>query len=312
MVKKRSPICWFGGKGGMTAKLIDLLPSHHIYVEAFGGGGNLLFAKDPAPVEVYNDLNSGLVNFFNVLRDEHRVQRLVYLLTMTPNSREFYYQCKETWQDHEDPVEKAYRWFVVARLSFGGMFGASWGHTKTTSTRGMGSRNSAWISAQQLIGECHSRFMRVQVEQQDFRILIPRYDTPQTLFYLDPPYVPATRKEGKYEHEMTEEDHAVLVEIMLGLEGMVMLSGYRHDVYKPLEKAGWKRKDFPVFCRVYGRTAAAKRTHGEALGDKLKRVECVWLSPNAQANARGKRSSKPKAKAAARIHAYPAGELAAA
>jgi len=65
----RSPMWWFGGKGKMVKKLLPLIPQHKIYVEVFGGGASLLFAKEPSPVEVYNDLNSDLVNFFRVLRD---------------------------------------------------------------------------------------------------------------------------------------------------------------------------------------------------------------------------------------------------
>ncbi len=63
----RSPILWFGGKGNMVAKILPLFPPHRIYVEPFGGGASLLMAKAPAPVEVYNDLDSGLVNLFRVL-----------------------------------------------------------------------------------------------------------------------------------------------------------------------------------------------------------------------------------------------------
>ena len=53
----RSPIVWFGGKGLMTAKLLKLMPPHKIYVEVFGGGASLLFAKRTSPVEVYNDID---------------------------------------------------------------------------------------------------------------------------------------------------------------------------------------------------------------------------------------------------------------
>lgn len=57
----RSPIWWFGGKGNMVAKLLPLIPPHRTYVEPYGGGASLLFAKNPSPVEVYNDLNQAVV-----------------------------------------------------------------------------------------------------------------------------------------------------------------------------------------------------------------------------------------------------------
>lgn len=110
----RSPIVWFGGKGNMVAKLLPLIPPHRIYVEPFGGGASLLFAKKPSPVEVYNDLDSGLVNFFRVLRDPKKFERLHKLVSLTPYSREEYDFCRATWETCDDDVERAYRWYVVA------------------------------------------------------------------------------------------------------------------------------------------------------------------------------------------------------
>ena len=120
----RSPIMWFGGKGKMTAKLLPLLTPHRIYVEVFGGGASLLFAKDPAPVEVYNDLNEGLVNLFRVLRDRGQFDEFQRLVALTPYARAEYDYCREHWQAQTDPVQRAYQFYVVARMSFGGHFGS--------------------------------------------------------------------------------------------------------------------------------------------------------------------------------------------
>jgi DNA adenine methylase len=78
----RSPVVWLGGKHSMVLKLLPLLPpaqSIKIYVEVFGGGANLLFSRDPAGIEVYNDLDSGLVNFFRVLRDPKKIRQILSL-----------------------------------------------------------------------------------------------------------------------------------------------------------------------------------------------------------------------------------------
>ncbi len=275
----RSPIWWFGGKGNMVAKLLKLIPPHRIYVEPFGGGASLLFAKEPSPVEVYNDLDSGLVNFFRVLRDPEKFERFYRLAALTPYSREEYYFCRETWRDVQDDVERAYRWFVVARMSFSGSFGESWSFTVSFSRRGMSGATSKWLSALEQLPQVHERLMRVQIEHDDFRKIFPRYDTEETFFYVDPPYVLQTRRNSWYTHEMSLQDHEELVEILLNLKGKAMLSGYAHEVYRPLEEAGWRRIDYQTACHAAGRT---RRTgllgKGGAVWEKQPRVESVWLS----------------------------------
>jgi DNA adenine methylase len=281
-VKLRSPINWFGGKGNMVEKLLKLIPKHHIYVEVFGGGAQLLFAKLPSPVEVYNDIDSSLVNFFRVLRDPEKFQRFHQLVSLTPYSREEYYFCRATWQQCEDDVERAYRWFVVARMSFGGDFGAGWGFSLNTSSRGMNKLCSDWLSTIELLPQIHTRIMRVQIEHKDFRELIPLYDTPKTLFYMDPPYIPETRRSGGYRYEMTIDDHKELVDIILKLKGMVMLSGYRHPIYEPLEQSGWVRYDYETACHAAGKTRGTGILGDGAAKRMQPRVESAWLSPNCQ------------------------------
>ena len=246
----RGPIRWFGGKGNMLRRLLPLIPMHETYVEVFGGGAALLFAKEISPLEVYNDIDSGLVTFFRVLRDPEKFARFYHLAAFTLYSREEYYYCRETWADVEDEVEKAYRWFVVARMSFGGHFAHSWGFNLT----GHSPSSGAWANTLRLLPEIHQRFSQVQVENRDFRKIIETYDLPDTFFYLDPPYVLETRRSGGYAHEMSIDDHKALVDILLRIKGKAMLSGYAHEVYAPLESAGWHRKDFPTVCHAVGRT----------------------------------------------------------
>ncbi|MGC9030097.1 MAG: DNA adenine methylase [Desulfomonilaceae bacterium] len=279
----RSPIVWFGGKGQMVKKLLALLPRHHIYVEAFGGGASLLFAKEPSRVEVYNDLDSGLVNFFRVLRDPQKFARFYHLAVLTPWSREEYDYCRKTWQDVEDEVERAYRWFVVARMSFSGNFGRSWSACVTHSHNGMASTTSKWLSILREMPMIHERIMRVQIEHQDFRQLIPHYDTENTLFYLDPPYVPETRKDGGYSCEMSLVDHAEMVDVLLGIKGMAILSGYAHPVYNKLEQNGWQRIDYSTSCHAVGRTRQTGVIGPGSAAKKSPRVESVWLNPAAVA-----------------------------
>ena len=280
MSRLRSPIWWFGGKGMMVAKLLPLFPSHYTYVEPFGGGASMLMAKEPSPVEVYNDVDLGLVGFFRVLRNPEQFQEFYRLVSLTPYSREEFYHCRDTWEQTQDPIECAYRWFVVARMSFGGKFGSSWGFVVTQSRRKMAGPASNWLSCIDQLPAISERLLRVQIEHNDFRKVLDTYDTPNTLFYCDPPYVHSERSSTRCKCEMSNSDHQALIEKLLILQGKVLLSGYVNEVYLPLEEAGWERRDFKTVCYAVGHTRKTGiQGEGSALA-KQPRIESVWISPN--------------------------------
>jgi len=254
----------------MLAELLPLIPDHRLYCEVFGGSAALLLAKLPVAVEVYNDLDSGLVNFWSVVADPSKFEQLQLRLALTPYSEELFQQWRHGWADGEDDVEQARRWFLVARASFAGRFsrgGYSWriSQHRTQSTAGR------YLSAVDRLTDVHERLRGVQVDHADWSVMLNRYDHPDTLFYLDPPYVQSTRSgyiEGdRYRHEMTDDDHIRLVDRLLVAEAKVMLSGYDNDIYRLLDEAGWSRHTFTTHI-------AAKQT------DKPERTEAVWLSPN--------------------------------
>jgi len=263
----------------MTKKLIPLVPKHRIYVEVFGGGASLLLAKEPSLVEVYNDLDAGLVNLFRVLRDPALFAEFRRHVQLTPYSRGEFYRYRELWragQAPADPVENAVAFFVLARQNFGGRFGNSWGVTVTQSSRGMASTVSAWLSAIDLLPEVAERFLRVQIECLDWRRLLPIYDTAETFFYLDPPYLPSTRKGGQYTHELSESDHEDLVDALLALKGKALISGYANPLYTKLEAAGWRRRDFATVCHAAPRTRASGLRGSGSLTANAPRTETVW------------------------------------
>ena len=263
----KSPLCWYGGKTRLVPKLLPLVPKHQTYVEVFGGSAALFFAKDVSPLEVINDLNSGLVNFYWVLRDPEKIRKFTYLANLTPYSREEFNFCRSTWQTCKDDVKKAHRWFVVMRESFaavGGRFGLS-----VTAGGAVG----GYLAAIQRLPEIHKRLRHVQIENRDFRKLIQTYDRATTFFYLDPPYVLSTRKRKAYDHEMSDEDHTELVKMLLRIKGKAMLSGYANPIYEPLKRCGWKRHDFKATCATSVKFAKGGK------GANLERIESVWVKP---------------------------------
>jgi len=134
-----------------------------------------------------------------------------------------------------------------------------------------------WHAAISRLTLVRRRLAQVQVEHSDFRQIISTLDTPDTLFYCDPPYVTGTRKGGKYLLEMSDDDHRDLVRLLLQIKGKALVSGYSHPIYVPLEEGGWRRIDFSALCQVGGRTRADARVL-----TSQGRTESLWISPNCE------------------------------
>jgi DNA adenine methylase len=274
----KSPLKWYGGKTNFVSKLLPLIPEHLTYVEVFAGSAALFFAKPVSSLEVINDLDSDLVNFFTVLRDPEKYERFQLLVSLTPYSREEYLNCQETYRDGEDDVDRARRFFVAVRQAYSATLGKSWSYSKTGRKSGRSASSlNGYLGAIDRLPEIVERLREAQIEHKDFRDLVRAYDGPDTLFYLDPPYVPSTRKCSAYVHEMTHQDHEELVELLLGIKGKAMLSGYRNGIYVPLEDAGWERYDFRVRSFAPLRKKDNGSDEGAGTSDNHRRVESVWL-----------------------------------
>lgn len=272
----RSPFPWFGGKQRMADRILALFPPHNTYVEVFGGGASVLLSKAPGMLDVYNDKDDGLVNFFRVLRD--RPRDLVPLLELTPYSRSEWLLAGATWKDEPDEVERARLWYVIASGSFAGFAardngdaGRGWGGERLG--RMHLSRAASTANRVDHIWRFVERMRLVQIDNLDWRACLERYDHPDALFYLDPPYVPATRRAGGYTHELTADDHAELVDRVIAIEGASIISGYDHPLYAPLVTGGgFTRHEWSVW------STAASGVKGQA---RDRRTEVVWASHHA-------------------------------
>lgn len=221
----RAPFGYPGGKSRSVYQILPKLPYRRCYVEPFGGSAAILLARQPSPLEVYNDRYAGVVAFYRCLRDAKKLEQLIDWLEHTVHSREDFVWCKETWKNVRDDVERAGRWYYMSMYSFGSL-GRNWGRT----TSGRGSMAGKIRNKLKLFPTIHKRFRNVQVENQDFRAILRDYDSPETVFYLDPPYLDANR--GTYKNEMSRADHQELMEIIFKLEGFVALSGYANPFYE--------------------------------------------------------------------------------
>lgn len=253
-----------GSKQHIVRRLIELIPPHNAYVEVFGGGATLLFRKPASPAEIYNDINGDLVNLFRVIRDKKKFWKFFNLIYWTLYSREEYNKAEEMLkQEGLRDIERAYYFYVHLRQSFG-TSGNSWGYGFKRA------KSNVWFNVKNALLFAHRRLADVQIERDDFRNIIKRYDREDTFFYLDPPYYPGTRVDKLYEHEMDEEDHEELFDLLINLKGKGLLSGYYHPAFKRLEEAGWQRREVKkMLCLPNSNTMGNTRGH---------HLECLWFN----------------------------------
>jgi len=256
---------WYGGKFSHLAWLLPLLPEAHHYCEPYAGSAAVLLNRPPSPVETYNDIDGEVVNFFRVLR-EHK-DDLVSAIALTPFSREEFYRALSPPDEPITDLERARRFFVRARQARTGLAQTAslgrWANCKNTSRAGMSGVVSRWLGSVDALPEIADRLLRVQIENRPAIDIITLYDHPGTLFYCDPPYVHASRGDGKaYAFEMSDDEHRRLADALKRCQAKVAISGYRCDLMDQLY-AGWNRHDAP-----------AKNCHSV----KAPRQESLWTN----------------------------------
>ncbi len=246
MANKLTPFGYFGGKYFMTDKIIPLFPQHKTYVEVFGGSGVILINKEPSNVEVYNDIDGELYNFFKVIADKKLFKQFKEKISLLPYSRECYCDYRAIDINNLNITERAVRFYYLIKSTMNGE------HPNTK--KGAGWRFSIDVNIPKYISKSidklsliHKRLSDVYIDNLDFRKLIKNWDRPDTFFYLDPPYVNSSRKSGGYMFEMTDEDHNDLIDILLNIKGKWLLSGYDNDIYND-RLAGFYKTDYSSFA----------------------------------------------------------------
>jgi len=263
---------YHGSKHLLSGWIIGHIPyAHDAYVEPFGGSAAVLLQKARSPLEIYNDLNEDVVNFFRVLREQP--EELIRAIRLTPFAKR---EWELSFEETAEPLEKARRFYARAYMSIAGATtqnnpGFRRQKVLSKGINGDKKMTPAAVSFTKVdhLYQVAERMTGVQIEADDALGLIQRYDAVETIFYVDPPYVFETRgrwKDTAYTHEMSDAQHVELAETLQACQGMVILSGYACPLYADLyEATGWRRVDRQT--RINGPGSA---------------VETLWLNPAVQ------------------------------
>jgi len=229
----RCHLNYMGGKYHLAKWIISNFPEHSIYVEPFGGVAHVLVQKYPSKLEVYNDINIDVVNLFRVLQNKTKREELIGLLQFTPYSRKWLDDIRDgeyKIPTEDEEVRKAYRFLILTRLSFASNIykhKPTWGYNLKKDKMIMSFVNFT----DKYIYEIIERFKMVQIDMLDFRKVIEKYDSSDTLFYCDPPYWGC---EYYYKGEFSKQDHIDLARMLNNIKGKACVSYYDFPELKEL------------------------------------------------------------------------------
>ena len=241
----KTPITYYGGKLSLMPKILPLIPKHDLYCEPFIGGAAVFFAKQKAKVEVINDINGEVVNFYKVLQNDFAA--LQKEIKATLHSRDMYRHARIIYDNPDmfDSIKRAWAVWVIANMSFNNAFNTGF----TRSTDGKFSRKVA-SNRDQFSDELAERISGVQIECRDALKVIEANDTPESFFYVDPPYVGACQ--GHYDG-YTQEDFNALISLLSKIKGKFLLSSYRNEVLTQAVKLhGWHQIEIKVNSNPMG------------------------------------------------------------
>jgi DNA adenine methylase len=258
---------YFGSKLRIAAKLRSELPPHNAWVELFCGSAAMTLAKAPAPIEVINDINGEIVNFFRQLRENSEPLRTA--ISLTPYSRAEFESARRKGNDSSE-LERARRFFVAAMMAINGSFGDAPGGfsiSNSYSRNGREARVNRWNETPAYLSAVADRLKRVRIENQDGLKLFQDFKKrPATLVYFDPPYL-GKRLQGYDFDQNTREFHERLLEDVITAKCMVFISGYQHELYDKYltPSRGWSKETI---------AATTKGNNGKS----FQRYEVIWFN----------------------------------
>lgn len=264
----------FGYPGNKLALLDEILPHipyDDVYVEPCGGSGAVLLNRKPSKLDVFNDRCSGVTALYRCIHNRKLLTKLQERLDTMIYSKEEFFFCRDSWEEqHDDLVERAARWFYTIHCSFGSK-GRMWGSCRQAGGQKYG-RFGKIAAGFELV---HERMRDVQIDNIDLFHCIEKYDSPHTVWYIDPTYLNGSN--GVYRNELTLHEHERLVERVFNMQGFVALSGYANPTYDSMK---WDdRQEFTHRKKMTsGVTCESNNFQGLELGEsRAETTEVLWI-----------------------------------
>jgi DNA adenine methylase len=209
----KGPLSYVGGKNRVADTIIAKFPQHITYVEPFAGGAQVLFHKEPSKVEVLNDLDGELVNFYRVCQSHH--EELIRYMRFMVMSRELFTRLHKTPPETLTDIQRASRYFYLQKTAYGGRVSR-----QNYAIHVVQRPNFSPARLNELIEAAHERLSRVQIEQLPYEEILARYDRAGTFFYLDPPYYDIRL----YRHNLEHDDFVLMAGHLKSIKGKFLLS----------------------------------------------------------------------------------------
>jgi DNA adenine methylase len=266
--KINTPFGYFGSKSKIALQLCKDLPPHNCWVEAFCGSAALTLSKSPAKIEVINDIDGEIINFFQQLRENP--EKLCEQIFLTPYAAQELENARVEVDHTLSKMERARRFLVQSMMAINGVFGENRGgfsHSDSYARNNKEARVSRWYNLPDRLFVVVERLRSVRVENKDALMLLKSYiNRPATLVYLDPPYY-ADRINGYNKDANSEEFHTTLLRMATQAKCMIFISGYQNELYDKILTApkGWQKKTIKTITRGHS-------------GNTHERIEVVWMN----------------------------------
>ena len=249
----RTPISYYGGKQKLASTILSFIPKHQLYCEPFLGGAAIFFAKEASEIEVVNDTNAELINFYKVCRN--RFHDLQSLVKVTLHSRRLHEDASIIYAAPHlhDEVRRAWAVWVLSTQSFSAQLDGNFGYDKNecTTTKKITNKREGFTEALAI------RLQNAQIECADALYIIKSRDTPNAFFYCDPPYFNSCM--GHYDG-YSVDDFERLLSVLSALQGKFLLSSYPSEILKRYAKQqGWEMWSVEQGVSVNAKSGYLKR-----------------------------------------------------
>src|ERR1041384_6031688 len=249
----KPPLTYFGGKRKLSGEIISLMPKHNLYCEPFFGGGAVFFAKPPSSIEVINDTNGDLINFYQVVKNNYK--QLEKEIKATLHSRELHQRAKVIIGNPYlfNDVKKAWAIWVLANEGYASRLDSSWGYDRKRNT----SAKRLHYKRQDFTHQYAERLEKAEIESTDALQVIQTRDSRQSFFYCDPPYFNAGM--GHYKG-YSEHNFENLLKLLSSIKGKFLLSSYPSPLLKRyIKKHKWYTKEINMTLAVIAKYNTGKR-----------------------------------------------------